>query len=151
MYVCSQYFQYTDENLDELVYFASGGSAASITTQQVPTQLELAKQWLGSCLSTHKTCRISAKEHFRLPTRLIDVNSEDVRLVTTENWKEQPRYATLSHCWGKLNFTKLRKELVESFMTSIPLEILTTTFNDAIKITQSLGLRYLWIDSLCII
>lgn len=46
---------------------------------------------------------------------------------------------------------RLREELMESFMTAIPLENLTKTFRDAVKITQNLGLDYLWIDALCII
>ena len=36
-------------------------------------------------------------------------------------------------------------------MSAIPEENITKTFQDAIYITRSLGLRYLWIDSLCII
>ncbi|KAL9107667.1 MAG: hypothetical protein Q9227_007474 [Pyrenula ochraceoflavens] len=36
-------------------------------------------------------------------------------------------------------------------MTEVPVEELTKTFRDAIEITRSFGLEYLWIDSLCII
>jgi Heterokaryon incompatibility protein (HET) len=36
-------------------------------------------------------------------------------------------------------------------MTGIPLSSLPKTFLDAIVVTKALGLRYLWIDSLCII
>jgi len=131
--------------------FASGSSATSITMEKAATQLELAKRWLDACLATHDACTTSTKEHSRLPTRLLDVGSKDVRLVITDDWEKQPRYATLSHCWGNIDFIRLRKELVESFMTAIPLENLTKTFRDAVKITKNLGLNYLWIDSLCII
>lgn len=34
---------------------------------------------------------------------------------------------------------------------SIPLSSLNQTFRDAINVTRSLDLQYLWIDSLCII
>jgi hypothetical protein len=34
---------------------------------------------------------------------------------------------------------------------SIPLSSLNQTFKDAINVTRSLGLQFLWIDSLCII
>lgn len=36
-------------------------------------------------------------------------------------------------------------------MNAIPEDELTKTFQDAIQIALSLGLQYLWIDSLCII
>jgi hypothetical protein len=36
-------------------------------------------------------------------------------------------------------------------MNGIPLSSLPKTFLDAIVVTKALGLRYLWIDSLCII
>lgn len=74
-----------------------------------------------------------------------------MRLELTEGWRDQPAYATLSHCWGKYEFVKLVEESVGSFMTEVPVEELTKTFRDAIKITRNLGLEYLWIDSLCII
>jgi hypothetical protein len=34
---------------------------------------------------------------------------------------------------------------------AIPREALASTFRDALKITRALGLRYLWVDSLCIL
>ena len=89
--------------------------------------------------------------HSRLPTRLLDVRSKDLRLVSTDDWGERPRYATLSYCWGNINLLRLREELMESFMTAIPLKNLTKTFRDAVSITQYLGLDYLWIDALCIV
>jgi hypothetical protein len=42
-------------------------------------------------------------------------------------------------------------ENIEDRMKSIPMDILPQTFRDAVKITSGLGLRYIWIDSLCII
>lgn len=42
-------------------------------------------------------------------------------------------------------------ENIEDRMKSIPMNILPRTFRDAVKVTRGLGLRYIWIDSLCII
>jgi hypothetical protein len=39
----------------------------------------------------------------------------------------------------------------ESYYNKIPMDELSKTFTDAIHMTQALGIRYLWIDSLCII
>ena len=111
--------------------------------ENAATQLQLAKRWLDACLDTHKACTTSSEEHLRLPTRLLDVGSSEVRLVITDGWVKKPRYATLSHCWGNIDFMKLREESIQSFMTAIPLEGLTKTFRNAVEITRSLGLRYL--------
>lgn len=74
-----------------------------------------------------------------------------MRLVETTSLNISILYATLSHCWGKLDFLKLTTENLDSFKTSIPYNFLTKTFQDAINVCRELGLQYLWIDSLCII
>jgi hypothetical protein len=58
---------------------------------------------------------------------------------------------TLSHCWGTAEVTKLLKSNLESMCQLVPLDSLPRTFQDAIAITKRFGVRYLWIDSLCII
>ncbi|TVY15015.1 hypothetical protein LARI1_G006653 [Lachnellula arida] len=113
------------------------------------SQLELAKKWIDTCLETHESCK--STEDRQLPTRLVDVGSTPIRLIQSSDLTTKPRYATLSHCWGSRNFQKLQQDNIEDFMRAIPEENLTKTFQDAIYITRSLGLRYLWIDSLCII
>ncbi|KAL5328068.1 hypothetical protein ACEPPN_005776 [Leptodophora sp. 'Broadleaf-Isolate-01'] len=63
----------------------------------------------------------------------------------------EAKYATLSHCWGTLKLTTLKKENISAFQHQIPDSALSQTFRDAIDITRYLSLRYLWIDSLCIV
>jgi hypothetical protein len=57
----------------------------------------------------------------------------------------------LSHCWGSSQPLKLTLSTIEQFQKHISLSTLPETFKDAVSVTRSLGLRYLWIDSLCII
>jgi hypothetical protein len=57
----------------------------------------------------------------------------------------------LSHAWGKLDFIRLCKENFKDLQENVPERQLTKTFRDAIYVTRSLGLEYIWIDSLCII
>ena len=86
-----------------------------------------------------------------LPTRLIDVSDEQPKLCLSENIEPDTSYVALSHCWGSLDFLTLKKSNIKIFQNQIPDLALTKTFRDAVHITQYLGFRYLWIDSLCII
>ncbi|PVH67961.1 HET-domain-containing protein, partial [Cadophora sp. DSE1049] len=107
--------------------------------------------------------------------------SESPKLTLSSSIDPQAcqNYAALSHCWGGGrmrqigNLKTLADEMAlghESFavqtshkplttlsenleqrMRGIPMPILPRTFQDAVIVTRGLGLRYLWIDSLCII
>lgn len=61
------------------------------------------------------------------------------------------KYVTLSHCWGHGNHLKLSKANIESFSENLEIETLSQTFIDSMVVTLRMSLRYLWIDSLCII
>ncbi|KAE9362831.1 HET-domain-containing protein, partial [Stipitochalara longipes BDJ] len=93
-----------------------------------------------------------------LPTRLLDIlprEGSEVRLVdTAKSPPADKRYLALSHCWGQyapLHTIKLENAKLDVYLQDIPLETLPKTFKDAVRITRELGLRYIWIDSLCII
>jgi serine/threonine protein kinase len=119
--------------------------------------------WLSDCDTNHQDCHVGTKKVF--PTRLIDVGTftnSQLRLIETH--EEQPtdnRYIALSHPWGDTNryppFNTVRKDVsganrdVESFKERIPYEQLPATFRDTVDSTRALGIRYLWIDSICII
>ncbi|KAF2679884.1 HET-domain-containing protein, partial [Lentithecium fluviatile CBS 122367] len=61
------------------------------------------------------------------------------------------KYLTLSHCWGNTKFLTLCENNKEAFQESIPIHKLKRTFQDALYVTEKLGFRYIWIDSLCIV
>jgi hypothetical protein len=95
-----------------------------------------------------------------LPTRLIDVgtSSNDIpRLVQPIHGPTtvESKYAALSYCWGdeKDAETQLKTEkaTLKQRLEGIPLEIMTPAVKDAVQLTRALGLRYIWIDALCII
>lgn len=95
-----------------------------------------------------------------MPTRVIDVGQENnprsvrlycqsqLLLATAPN-----NYVALSHRWGdpeqNQQFCTTRAN-IESFKEGIEFDQLPRTFQDAITVTRGLGLRFLWIDSLCI-
>ncbi|KAK3390345.1 heterokaryon incompatibility protein-domain-containing protein [Podospora didyma] len=117
-------------------------------------------EWRDACASTHEECNVSFHHGAAgLPTRLIYVGSgieSPCRLVATSSpmpkeWTDL-RYAALSHCWGHVsNRTKSLKSNLGDFMIEIEAEKLSRTFADAITVTKMLGLRFLWIDCLCIV
>jgi hypothetical protein len=87
----------------------------------------------------------------RLPTRLLHLEKYSLRLCDSSEILRGTQYATLSHCWGGLESLKLLKSNYKEFILDIPRDLLWKNFLDAIQITKSLNLSYLWIDSLCIV
>jgi hypothetical protein len=58
---------------------------------------------------------------------------------------------TLSHCWGKAEVLELTENTIDILRAGISVEQLPRLYQEAVAITRKLGIRYLWIDSLCII
>lgn len=116
----------------------------------------VATYWLRTCLSKHKSCnrhRPSSLRDWR-PNRLISIDDQgaSLRLCEAEEIPSGVQYATLSHCWGDISEgLVLKTENLSSWLQRIPDLGRMETFRHAIHITQELGLRYVWIDSLCII
>ncbi|KAH6678012.1 heterokaryon incompatibility protein-domain-containing protein, partial [Halenospora varia] len=60
-------------------------------------------------------------------------------------------YMCLSHCWGTDKFLITTTKNLSDHKQRIPWDSLPTTFQHAIGFTRRLGVRYIWIDSLCIV
>jgi hypothetical protein len=84
-----------------------------------------------------------------LPTRVLDVSADEPVLLLTNG--KCAEYVALSHCWGGRTNQMTTLENYESHQRGIKLDSLSKTFRDAVQVTQSIGIDYLWIDSLCII
>ena len=117
------------------------------------------KRWYEDCLEGHPDCSpIRSSENATwVPTRLINIDesnaSHECHLQLSNEISLVP-YMTLSHCWGEPDGPrppKLTNANVDSMRDRIPIEALPRTFTDAIEVARSLGVEYLWIDSLCII
>ena len=133
------------------------------------------QDWVQKCASSHQRCRgggrglsaTAGSAHtstFQVPTRLIDVRhphlpGDRVLLVeTSAPTFTKERYVTLSHCWGDpeaLDKFKLMPENKQERMSvargGMALPGLPANFVDAIKVARRLGVRYIWIDALCIV
>jgi hypothetical protein len=70
--------------------------------------------------------------------------------VDIDEHYEGYQYMTLSHCWGTAAFITLTSATLEMLSKGIPISYLPKTFRDVISVARSLGTKFLWIDSLCI-
>ncbi|KAH6881676.1 heterokaryon incompatibility protein-domain-containing protein, partial [Alternaria rosae] len=57
----------------------------------------------------------------------------------------------LSHCWGTTSQFTTTKVTIYERKENIFLAQLTNTFREAVQVARALKIRYLWIDSLCIV
>ncbi|RSL39936.1 hypothetical protein CEP53_013705 [Fusarium sp. AF-6] len=116
---------------------------------------KLAKQWLENCKTDHE-CELLCGQQDKSwhPKRLIDVGTphKPSRLVTREDDQLEGSYVALSHCWGQNpNFLMLKTDKESEFRKEIPMDQLPASFRDAVITCRRLDIRYLWVDSLCII
>ena len=114
--------------------------------------------WLQICLSHPKCCQTMSGERSinarkaPLPTRCVEVLTRGFRLKETGS--EIGAYITLSHRW--MSETELcsttaenigsRREIHGNWWRDLP-----KTFLDVLGLARRLGVKYVWIDSLCII
>ncbi|EQB45372.1 hypothetical protein CGLO_15766 [Colletotrichum gloeosporioides Cg-14] len=111
--------------------------------------LLLLKHWIEKCQTSHTDCPPS--DH-PLPTRVLDVTAKPPKLVTTANLSQRDeKYIALSHCWGPSQPLRTLKTNIGLHQDGIDLSSMPQTFKDAIDVTRYLGMRYIWIDSLCIV
>ena len=60
------------------------------------------------------------------------------------------KYATLSYCWGGQQEFQLDAKSEDMLMRGVSTSLLPKTLHDAVQVTWDLGIRWIWIDSLCI-
>lgn len=118
--------------------------------------LRFVRRALRHCDERHALCAASKPASTWYPTRLIDVGLDAdaenrPRLVITSKASMDGPYVSLSHCWGRVNPLTLTTGNFDQFLHGIDLTLLPATFLDAFKLTRAIGIRYIWIDSLCII
>lgn len=114
---------------------------------------ELIGDWLRNCDKLHQ-CRPTNRF---LPTRVIDVGQSDnlstIKLHSRYACEAQ-KYVALSHRWGTGDAWKqacLLRSNIQDRHLGFDTRKLPKAFQDAITVTQALRIRFLWIDSLCII
>ena len=127
-----------------------------------PEYSQLLLAWLRDCDANHTGCRkdfgSSGTKARQYPARLIAVENSFIRLVDTKDiddrGAEPIRYLALSYTWGDRAIHERYFTTTETYKqhcTAIPRKLLPNLFVDALTVTQNLGIRYLWIDALCIV
>jgi len=112
--------------------------------------ISVAAKWLQTCLCEHNECRPLAKHVSPLPTRVIDAGDETSHpKLVASNGKIEP-WIALSYCWGGDSEFVFNDRTMHDLQSGIPLDDFPGTLRDAVIITRSLGVKYIWIDALCI-
>jgi hypothetical protein len=112
---------------------------------------------LKQCINGHSSCRTNADDVAYMPTRVLDLGVVDderapVRLVESTHIVDDRSYACLSHRWDSLGRTIItEKATYEKHRDCIRFEDLGLPYRETVHIMRRLCMRYLWIDSLCII
>ncbi|XXG99951.1 hypothetical protein Hte_006292 [Hypoxylon texense] len=109
------------------------------------------KESIWECCNRHPACAMQPDDF--VPTRLIYVGGGKDALKLCDNISsgQNISWAALSHCWGGGEPLSLTKDALKGFKERINFLELPATFQDAVTVTQELGLAYVWIDSLCIV
>ncbi|EHK43235.1 hypothetical protein TRIATDRAFT_179156, partial [Trichoderma atroviride IMI 206040] len=112
--------------------------------------------WVDDCVKTHNGCREVQQLGFEscTPTRLIDVGTthENTVKLVDSGGLSKPRYLIFSYCWGASNDrSKTTRANIEQRRESILIAALPESIRDAIAVTKLMGVRYLWVDAICII
>ncbi|SJL14218.1 uncharacterized protein ARMOST_17674 [Armillaria ostoyae] len=114
-----------------------------------PKSYNLIKKRIDEC-SRHDRCPPPRHQGVRLPTRVIDCADEDQpRLFVSQG--TEGNYITLSYVWGENQPDCTKTTNLDSYTEAIPMQNIPKTISDAITVTRKLGLRFLWVDALCIL
>lgn len=107
--------------------------------------------WFQTCSNQH--VKYGAKNNRSLPHRVLFVgNQAETTIQLVEDATSTAPYVCLSHRWGPdTGKVCLGKSNLNNFKAGILVTSLPQLFQDVIIVVWRLGLKYLWIDSLCII
>ncbi|KAK0642888.1 hypothetical protein B0T16DRAFT_447003 [Cercophora newfieldiana] len=123
--------------------------------QPAPRPLEriaaTTKAWLDDCSHRHAHCNPMAVSHLSEDSHLRVIDIKDNKLVPFEDSMD---YVVLSYTWNEPEEVFLTMDRKDDWYAGGFSEIrdqLPQTTRDAMKLIQELGIRYLWVDSLCIL
>ncbi|KAH7349168.1 heterokaryon incompatibility protein-domain-containing protein [Pyrenochaeta sp. MPI-SDFR-AT-0127] len=144
-----------------MAFYTNGGPTEHYVQQRMASPEVATKEafsevrsWIRECFEKHENCPKTMSGV--LPSRVLDLTQlsdlMDMVRIKETGPAETAQYVALSYCWGPNGQVKmLKKASLSEFKTAIFVRELPQTLQDAILVTRKLGIRYLWIDALCII
>ncbi|KAI0174939.1 heterokaryon incompatibility protein-domain-containing protein [Pestalotiopsis sp. NC0098] len=109
--------------------------------------LNFAAEFLKKCRDQHDGCHPGESP---LPSRVLDTDLSDGMVKLIEPHGQSGQYACLSYCWGGVDTFVTTQSTIGSRRSGFDVSQLPKTLSDAVKTVRHLGIRYLWVDSLCI-
>ncbi|QGI66487.1 hypothetical protein CEK26_010444 [Fusarium fujikuroi] len=134
-------------------YYLEAEEEFPLATQHTPKSAAVvANRWIKTCEAKHSRCLKPAAppEHANMPTRLLDLGNGDSSTWRIYQASEHVPYAALSHRWST-DTPELRTSNHKNYCNFQPDGALPQNYQDIISICRAIPIRYLWIDSLCII
>ncbi|KAH7310194.1 heterokaryon incompatibility protein-domain-containing protein [Rhexocercosporidium sp. MPI-PUGE-AT-0058] len=138
---------------ESLPFWPQLRTTPSLSTHSSSTEcFRFLEDRLEICASEHYDCNPVLPVVF--PRRLLDIGlavDDSIKLSESHSFAAEDRYIALSHCWGGSDIPKTTSANFSEMMEKIRWNSLPRTFRDVITVARRLGVRWLWIDSLCII
>lgn len=117
-------------------------------TRKAQVNRHLPHRWWQLCQKFHgHDCKLA------LPTVVDDFRVIDVHDMAVVLAPKNCEYVALSYCWGSASTILLKRvNLVRLAVPNVLRgTVLPNTISDAIEVTRHAGIRYLWVDALCIV
>ncbi|KAK4168416.1 heterokaryon incompatibility protein 6, OR allele, partial [Cladorrhinum sp. PSN259] len=126
-----------------------------LPVRQEEADMERLRGWLKACETDHAKMESRSTHQRAHPSELSRLRVIDTELNCVA-WVDMPcRYTCLSYVWGTGTQTLLtastREVLEAPGGLNHPSLSLHQTIKDSVEVTRRIGLRYIWIDALCIL
>ncbi|UDD64851.1 hypothetical protein AFCA_012053 [Aspergillus flavus] len=116
-------------------------SRGLLTQVDTPDVFQSALQHIEQCISGHEHCKAAAHTN-PLPIRVVDcTNPLKPKLWATDG--REGKYIALSYVWGEPQAHSTTRDRLEMYQGGIELSALPQMIQDAIRVTHSLGYRFL--------
>jgi hypothetical protein len=116
------------------------------------------QRWLNNCRRNHPRCSMNGSflhdATHPYPTRLLEIHRDKVKLVehlAVPPLAPRSPYAILSYCWGDGHTMTTTSANLAYHVGGFPWMALPQTIQDAVLVCFRLGIKFIWVDALCVL